>query len=265
MKRLLLFTLFLFSFYFVFAGIVVSNGLTHIYQVHNGELIKGKIEIENSGDQPQNVKLYLQDLGYNANGTTFYKDPSGNLRSNASWIKLETNLLTLKAKEKKEVFYEMTVPRSDLQQGSYWSAIIVEPTEILAPTRKNPGFSIQSVVRYAIQIISNNQTEDLKPNLKFDSIKVDKMGSIRMLNVAISNTGSLYFRPMAIIEFYDQKTGEKAGRFSSVSMGLLPGNAKTFNIDISKMNPGKYSAVLMATDDANNAFAYNTVLDIKND
>src|SRR5690242_12039050 len=101
MKHLICLISVLLSSYYAFAGLVVNNGLTHIYQVQSGNLIKGKIEIENSGEKPLDVKIYLQDLAYNASGTTYYTDPSGKDRSNAGWINLTTNIITINAKEKK--------------------------------------------------------------------------------------------------------------------------------------------------------------------
>lgn len=247
------------------AGIIVNNGLSHIYQIHAGEIIKGEITIENTSETSQTVKIYLQDVRYNASGTTFFTDPSGKATSNAGWIKLASNLITLKGKEKTSVSYEIHIPEDSLQKGSYWSTVMVEPTDNLSPNKTKGAITIQSLVRYAIQIITNNQTDDLKPNIKFDSVSITKINNKRFVNIAISNTGNLYFRPTAHIELYNRQSGEKAGTYNSIPMGILPGNAKSFQIDITNITPGKYSAVLMATDNGDNAFALNTVLDIKND
>ena len=48
-------------------------------------------------------------------------------------------------------------------------------------------------------------------------------------------------------------------------MGLLPDSSKSFYIDISKIPPDKYKAVIIATDENENAFALNVELEIKND
>ena len=266
MKSALLSILFFFIGHSLIAGVIISNGLSHEYAVQNGEIIKGSINLENSDDHPQDVKIYLQDLRYNAKGQTFYRDPiDSDQRSNANWIKLESNLLTLKPKEKRTIFYEISVPQSGINPGSYWSVIMVEPTKTIETKESKSGISIRSIVRYAIQIVTNNQTESLKPNLKFERVKLDTTDGIRRLQVALANVGNLYVKPTASIEFYDPQTGEKIGRYSSIPMVLLPDNDKMFTIDISKVKPGKYSAVLLATDDADNAFAKNIVLEIKND
>lgn len=79
---------------------MVLNGLTHNYKVENGQIYKGKIAIENTGIASQNVKIYLQDFSYKSDGSMNYTAPLTNIKTNADWIKLNTNLITLRGKEK---------------------------------------------------------------------------------------------------------------------------------------------------------------------
>ncbi|MBD8083683.1 DUF3324 domain-containing protein [Chryseobacterium sp. GCR10] len=264
-KKFLLFLLFIIASQFVKAGIVVINGLTHSYQVDKGQVYKGTIEIENTSTNPQNVKLFLQDFSYQSDGSIFYTEPLTNKRTNSNWIKLNTNLITLKGKEKTEVRYEITVPNSIAGPGSYWSVIIVEPVDDITPSDNKPGVNITSIVRYAIQVITDYNTEKAKPELKFEGVKIEKQEKQKILKIAIANTGNLYCRPTANVEIYDRKNGQKVGSFSSQTMGLLPNTSKTFDIDISKILPNKYTAVLLATDEDENAFALNVELEVKND
>ncbi|MGH2624129.1 MAG: hypothetical protein ACRDE7_10720, partial [Sphingobacterium sp.] len=156
------------------AGIVVLNGLTHTYQTDKGQVYKGKIEIQNTGNAPQAVKLYLQDITYSYDGTIEYSAPATNPKTNTGWIKLNSNLVNLKQKEKTEIFYEITVPDSISLPGSYWSTLIVEPVEELIPKNDATGIQITSIVRYAIQIITNYSTQNLKPDLLFKHVEVNK-------------------------------------------------------------------------------------------
>ncbi|MBV8328244.1 DUF3324 domain-containing protein [Chryseobacterium sp.] len=264
-KRILLLITIILQFSFLHAGIVVLNGLTHSYKVENGKVYKGKIAIENTGSAPQNVKLFLQDFSYHSNGSINYTALHTNSRSNGDWIKLNTNLITLKGKEKTEVFYEITVPNKAIDPGSYWSIIIVEPVDDIKPSDTKAGVNITSVIRYAIQVITDYETEKAKPDLKFESVKIEKEEGRQVAKIAIANNGNLYCKPTASIEIYSRKTGEKIGNYSSLAMGLLPNNSKTFHIDLSKVPPDKYKAVIIATDEDENAFALNVELEVKND
>ncbi|UTX46958.1 WxL protein host-binding domain-containing protein [Chryseobacterium sp. MA9] len=264
-KRILLLITLILQFSFLHAGIVILNGLTHSYKIENGKVYKGKVAIENTSNNPQSVKLFLQDFAYHADGTINYSALHTNKRTNGEWIKLNTNLITLKGKEKTEVFYEITVPNQARDSGSYWSVIIVEPVEDIKPNDNKPGVNITSVIRYAIQVITDFETEKAKPDLKFESVKVEKQEGKQTVKIAIANNGNLYCKPTTAIEIYNRKTGEKVGTYSSLTMGLLPGTSKTFYIDISKIPPDKYKAAIIATDEEENAFALNVELEVKND
>ncbi|WES96013.1 DUF3324 domain-containing protein [Chryseobacterium arthrosphaerae] len=264
-KRILLLIAFMLQFGFLHAGIVVLNGLTHSYKIENGKVYKGKVTIENTANTPQSVKLFLQDFTYHADGTIHYTALQTNQRTNGNWIKLNTNLVTLKAREKTEVLYEITVPDEVKSPGSYWSVIIVEPVDDIKPSDNKPGVNITSVIRYAIQVITDIETEKAKPELKFESVKVEKEEGKKTVKIAIANHGNLYCKPTASIEIYHRKTGEKVGTYSSLTMGLLPSTSKIFPIDISKLPPDKYTATIIATDEEDNAFALNVELEVKND
>lgn len=262
-KKVLFFVFFALYSINASAGIVILNGLSHSYKVENGQVYKGSVEIENTGNETQNVKLFLQDLHYNSEGNIQYMAPNALPRSNASWIKLNTNLLQLKSKEKTVVRYEITVPQSLSQTGTYWSVLIVEPVEEIKASNQTAGISINSIVRYAIQIIADYRSEEGNPEFVFDNVRVDNQGRKKYLKLAISNKGNLFSKTIATVEIYNRKTGEKLGTFSSIPLGLLPGTSKTFDIDISTIPVDKYKAVIFATDEDENAFALNVDLEVK--
>lgn len=264
-KRISLLLIFFFQFCFLQAGIVVLNGLSHVHKVEKGKVYRGKIAIENNGKQPQNVKLFLQDFSYESDGTIQYLKPGSNSRTNTGWIRMNTNLVSLKPKEKTEILYEITIPDEVIASGSYWSVVIVEPVEDIRPDEKTQGVSISSVIRYAVQVITDLDSEKAKPELKFVGIKIEKEGGSRFLNVAISNKGDLYCKPTVAVELYHNTSGQKIGTFSSQAMGLLPQTSKSFPIPLEKIPPARYNAVLIATDDDENAFALNVELEVKDD
>jgi len=243
-------------------GIVVLNGLTHIYQTDKGQVYKGKIEIQNTGDSPQSVKLYLQDLTYSYDGTIHYSAPSTNKKTNSKWIKLNSNLVNLKQKEKTEIFYEITVPDSTSLSGSYWSTIIVEPVEELLPFNNKDGLQITSIVRYAIQIITNYSTQNLKPALLFKHIEVDQSTGKKHVKIALENSGLLFCKPTTSIEIYNKISGEKVAHLFSQAMGLLPGTSKYYPIDVNDVPNGQYKVVLYATDQDQNTFALEVDMEI---
>ncbi|GAB3420077.1 WxL protein host-binding domain-containing protein [Niabella aquatica] len=263
--RILFFAAFILYYGFSQASIIIHNGLTHIYQIKDGQTYKGQITLENTAGTPQSVKLYLQDLSYQSTGIIHYSEARTNEKSNADWIQLNTNLLTLKAKEKTEILYEIKKPEKITLPGSYWSVIIVEPAEEIKPANDKPGLNISTVVRYAIQIITDYNTEEVQPSLKFENITIEKEANKKILKIGIANNGLVFCKPTVHLEMYDHKSGQKNGSYSSQPMGLLPNNSKSFFIDISAVPPGRYTAAMIAVDENENAFALNVELEIKHD
>ncbi|PRD54661.1 WxL protein host-binding domain-containing protein [Sphingobacterium gobiense] len=244
------------------ASIVVLNGLTHTYKTEKAKVYSGKIELQNTGTGPKSVKLYLQDISYSFDGTIHYTAPHTNKKTNADWIKLSTNLVNLKANQSVEIIYQVTVPDSVVREGSYWSTIIIEPVEEINPNTSNSGVQITSIVRYAIQVITDYVNSPIKPELKFEKFGVEKNGRNKILQVALSNKSEIYCRAITSIELYDSEGKQIEGQLESPVMGLLPGNSKTFNIELGNITPGKYKAVVFASDQEENTFAMNIDLEI---
>jgi len=263
--RFMLILVCVFQLVFAHAGIVVVNGLTHNFQVAHGKSYKGKVQIENTGNTTETVKIYLQDFSYKADGTTTYSALNTNKRTNSNWITLNTNLLTLKPKEKTEIFFEITVPELNNTTGSFWSVLLVEPVEEIKPNNDKSGVSVTSIIRYAVQIITDLQSSDATPQLMFEAVNLVKEDNRKVVKVAVVNTGNLFSKNIVAVELYSRESGEKIGSYSSVRLGLLPEMSKTFSIDITDVVPGNFNATILATDEQDNAFAINVELEVKND
>lgn len=246
------------------ASIVVLNGLSHQHSTEKGKVYKGVVEIQNNGKTKKNVKLYLQDLSYQADGTIAYTEPGTNNLTNTDWIKMSTNLLELQPGEKKEILYEITMPNHINAPGSYWSTLMVEPIADINPNDNSKGVQIQSIIRYAVQIITDYATQSLAPELKFENIAIEKVGNQRMLKVALANHGKIYYLTKLSLEIFDTTEAKKIEEdFSSPMMSLLPNTSKIFPVDITSLKKGTYKIVAFAKDDQENVFALEFELDVE--
>ncbi|SFI80574.1 DUF3324 domain-containing protein [Myroides guanonis] len=262
-KKLLFFIGLFFISVNLFASIIVTNGLTHSYKVKGGTVQKGVISIQNTADVSQNVKLYQQDYKYNTSGASFYEDYGKNERSNLKWIRLNSNLVKIDAKSKTNVSYEITVP-DNIIIGSTWSVIMVEPVDDIVPTNDKRGVQLKSVIRYSIQIITTNE-EAGESLLKFDAVNLNNRDGKSLLDVAVSNQGSLFHYVEVSIELFDSENGKNMGVFKSDKMSLLPTNSKLFVIDLSSMPPGSYTASILANTTEDNVFGLNIELNLSNE
>src|SRR5690606_11338141 len=173
-----------------------------------------------------------------------------------------SNLVNLKQQEKTEIFYEIRVPDSISLPGSYWSTLIVETVEELLPNQSSTGFQITSIVRYAIQIITDYSTQNLKPDLLFKHIEVQQETTNKLVKIALENTGVVYCKPSSSMEFYDKKSGNKIAQHASQAMGILPGTSKYYPIEIGDIPNGEYKVIIYATDQDHNTFALEADLEI---
>ena len=108
------------------AGIVVLNGLTHMYDVVPGETYRGTIEVQNTGKNAQPVKLSQHDYSFNYQGEVFYEKPGTLQRSNTGWIDISPSYVVLGPNEKAKLSFEIKVPQDTRMMGTYWSVIMVE-------------------------------------------------------------------------------------------------------------------------------------------
>jgi hypothetical protein len=243
-------------------NILVLNGLTHEFKVLQGEVKTGFIELKNLSDVAQSVQLYKRDYWYSYNGENRNDEPGTLARSNAKWIEINPTFITLQPDESTTVEYSITVPSVDSLKGSYWSVIMVEG---LTPpdTSKAKGIKINTVIRYAIQIVTSIGDSGTR-NLSFLNFNLDKQKEKTELSVDIENTGEWMLRPELSLEVYNTD-GESAGVIKAEKRKLYPGTSARIILDLTKLKAGKYSGVLIADCGDDYVFGSNLSLEIKNE
>ncbi|MCI0921991.1 WxL protein host-binding domain-containing protein [Sphingobacterium rhinopitheci] len=262
-KNIILLLLIIGNFYNTKANIIIVNGLTHQFKTEKGQIYTGKIEVQNIGKTTKSIKLYLQDMSYNSEGEIYYTAPGSNKLTNTDWLKFNTNHIELQPGQKSEFSFEFTVPNHITDKGTYWSTCMIEPVEEIPPNNSTNGLQINSVVRYAIQLITDYSTQSLSPVIKFKTINVDNSNPQKYLKIALANDGKIFCRANISIDIFDKKDGIKMeGNFMSQTLGLLPNTSKTFPIDISGLKSGTYKLVAFAKDELDNIFAIEFELDV---
>ena len=67
------------------AGVSVTSGLTYEKEAQVGETCRGVIQLRNTGEDPQEVKIYQTDYLFFCDGRNIYGEPGKDSRSNADW------------------------------------------------------------------------------------------------------------------------------------------------------------------------------------
>jgi len=244
------------------ANILVMNGLTHEHQAVQGEVRNGIIELKNVSQQPQSVQLYQRDYWYSHQGENRHDTPGTLKRSNAGWININPTFVTLAPEETVTVEYEITIPAVDSLTGTYWSVIMVEGLQP-PDTAATEGIRINTVIRYAVQIITHIGNSGTV-NITFLRFNLSKQENGTELAVVLENIGQRLVKPEVSIEIYDSN-GTTLGVTTAESRKLYPGTSANFFLDLSHLQTGSYTGILIADCGDDYVFGSNLTLDIKDD
>lgn len=244
-------------------NILILNGLTHEHQTLQGEVTNGTIVLKNLSEVSQSVQLYQRDYWFSYNGENRHDDPGTLPRSNAKWIKINPTFVTLKPNETATIEYEITVPDIDTLSGTYWSVIMVEGLNPPDTTANNRGIKINTIIRYAVQIITNIGDTGVR-NLSFEHFNLSRRDSVTELSVALENKGQRILRPELSLQVYDSN-GASQGIIKAEKRRLYPGTSAMIVLDLSKLKVGSYKGLLIADCGDDYVFGSNLTLDIKDE
>jgi len=244
------------------ASVEVIGSLKYIFNTNPGEVVRGQIRIQNSDPIDQEVRIYQTDYLYNFQEQTFYDEPGiqgGNKRSNAGWIQYSPKTVVLKAKESRNVEFEISTPSGDSIFGTYWSAIMVEGVTPIDPNQKG-DLSIRTVTRYSVQIVNeiNKKGAGL---LKFMEPTLIKEGTNKLfLAIDIINEGAHYIAPELNMELYDE-SGTLVKTITAPKKGLYPTTSTRFKLDLEGLPAKKtYTAMIVAAGQDDDVFGLEYTL-----
>ena len=260
-----LFSLLFFCFQspFATASIVISNGLTHIHKVNEGQVVKGVIEIQNTDLDRRAIRVYQKDYLYSHNGEVYYNEPGSNPRSNAIWMDYSPSYMELESQQKTIINYEITIPAGQELVGSYWSILMVEGISPITEANQNAGVNISTVMRYAIQIVTNFGDSG-KNSLEFLEAKLDKVDGVKVGMVALENNGERLLIPEISIELFNSD-GVSVGIIIAKKKKIYPGTSARFYLDLAGIPKGNYQAVVLADCAEEDIFGLNLTLALGDD
>ncbi len=243
------------------AGINVVGDMTQEKSLKPGELFEGSLSINNSGTEAEDVKIYQTDYLFFADGRNEYGDPGKIPRSNASWITFSPRQATVPPKGSVRVNFSVKVPNDQNLIGTYWSTLMIEKInkgslESSTPPadKKKIQMSFSSVMRYAVQIISNMGDTGTR-SLKFSDPRIIKDGKGYFLEIDIENNGERILRPDTWIQLVDSngkfvsstdKDGKKTDRFTAGKQRTYPGTSIRFRFNLGSIAEGKYKSLVVA-------------------
>lgn len=261
MKNITGFVFLICSFLITFntwASIEVVGSLKHIHNAQPGDVIHGQIKIQNSGDYPQEVRVYQTDYLYNYENYTLYDPPVTHPRSNASWIEYSPQTTIVNSHEAQFIQYQIKIPNDTSLKGSFWSILMVEGVNPIDPEQKGK-LSINTVTRYAIQIVNELDNKGLGELQFMEPTLLTEEGKL-ILAIDILNTGDHYISPEVSIEFFDDN-GNQVKKIEANRKGLFPSTSARFRIDLQGLESNKtYQALIIAAGKNDDVFGLEYTL-----
>ena len=265
MKKILCFFLFfVFLVDFSFAGVSVIGKLTREKTLQPGEKFEGVINLKNTGETSCRVNVYQTDYLFYADGSNIYGEPGSAVRSNANWLSVSPNRLTIPPNEMASVYYTVRVPQiqelasayNNVQVpespdliGTYWSMVMIEPVpetgpESIEDEAGKVKMGIQTKVRYGIQMVTNIGDTGAR-KIKFSDKKLIDQDGQKLLQMDIENIGERWLSPTLWVEIYDNY-GAKVGRFESSKKRIYPACSVRHKVELTDVPKGKYKALVVA-------------------
>lgn len=256
------------------AGIVVVNGLSHVHNLEKGDVDQGVIIVKNNGSTPEPVTVYQRDFSFNYKGETFYESEGTNNRSNTGWLVINPVSFVIEPAQEVKIIYETRVPNLDTIQGTYWSVIMIEPGVELDTNKQQLSVSINSVLRYAVQIITNvnapaNETgatggDEPTVNLEFLNIEIVKELGKNYLVIDAENNGDIFLRTEMAVEIFDSNGGS-IGVYKSQKGRTYPGTSKRYVILLPDLENGSYQSILVADSENDEVLGVELTLELSDD
>lgn len=231
----------------VAAQIMVVGNSVQEQQAASGERYTGEIRLRNQGTEAQPVRIYQTDYLFYADGTNLYPTAGSHPRSNGEWITISPMDLVVPGGEEVDVTYEVAVPAGGELAGTYWSMIMVEPTEAIVDIPEEtpePVVGVRATVRFGIQVATHVPGEAQHAlRLGNPRVTVDEGGS-RSLEFQLVNEGGVGYRPAVSVEMYDDMAVLVATL--EAQRGLIyPGTSALQRFDLSNLPGGSYEAVVV--------------------
>ncbi|MBI2104264.1 MAG: hypothetical protein HYT90_01610 [Candidatus Omnitrophica bacterium] len=192
--------------------------------VARGQAVTGAIEVENQGDEPVQLEVYLQDWEYleGGNGEKQFSSPGSSPWSASSWISYYPSRLELPGRGKGTVEYTVRVPM-DASGGRY--AVLFFESAVGASPPDEQGVVVQYTGRlgslFEIEVAGTvERTGELR------EVTVGRPDDDRPLALGYSfvNTGNVVLRPKAYFNIVD-RTGRYFGRGEFNPLYTFPGRS----------------------------------------
>ena len=209
-----------------------------------GQAASGTIEVENQGEGPLIVDVYLQDWEYleGGSGDKLFSAPGTSPWSASNWINYYPKKLELPGHGKGFVEYTIQVPSGAV--GGHYAVLFFE-SMLGAAAKNEQGVTVQYTGRLGslFEIESAGSVERAGAISRFTLGRPDEDRPLS-LSYTFNNTGNVAIRPKAYFNITDG-TGRYFGRGEFKPLYTFPGRSGSTATEwTGALAPGEYTVLL---------------------
>jgi len=228
-----------------FAGsFSVEGTLVHRYQLAQGALDTGKVNLRNTSTEGTTVGAKLIDFVDTDQGVATYG--GGTLkRSAAAWVTIAQPLVEVPESSQAPVEWTVRVP-DGAPPGSYWAAIELTPSAIESAStvgRRSVGIAV--VQQYSISLFV--EVPGGKTSLSFGAKSLEQTQKGAVLHASLVNDGDYRLRPKLYVDVYDDR-GVERSHLEGKDLWIYPDTTRDYSLPLENLPPGKYSLLIVADD-----------------
>jgi hypothetical protein len=244
-------------------GAIAPDGdATHVHKARPGEHYRGVLVIRNPGNEAVQVKVYQTDYSFSADGSNRFDTPGTLDRSNAGWLRLGREQVSIAPAAVASIDYEVHVPDEPVLTGTYWSVVMVqELSGAEASGRPRAGMQLTQTLRHAIQIVTEIGDSG-SGAVAFRNARMSGAAENRLFQVDLENTGERWLRTDMWLELHDAE-GRLLGRFPGKRRRTFPGTSVRNDVPLGSAPPGRYLGLLVADGGRNDLFGMQIELDLR--
>lgn len=212
-----------------------------------GETVTQTITFGNSSDKALSFVSRIQDWDRDSLGNKIYYDSNTLPSSNAKWLTLSGNAVSVQPGENKQIIISLTIP-ADAKKLTNSMLFFTQVKEQEVQQKKTEKIGINVLMEVGIQVyyIPRGLNQGDFEFLSFDDRGIFTVGKIKKRRMAlkIHNKGSLNRDAFVRFELTNKETGEEI-KIAPTTLAMLPGATQSVILDLPPDLKGKFLVVAL--------------------
>lgn len=242
----------------------LASPLRQVVTVAPGGSYKGEIVLVNGSTQAMTVQVSQVDFLPTEEGVG-YPELGSLPRSNAGWLEVNPGGVQIPAGGQVVVPYSIKTPNDPSLAGSYWSMILLTPSDAESVQKTQEGgiqTSVRTQFRYGVSVVTNLGKSG-ESGLSFENPKFERPqgGANAHLQISLKNTGDRLLNPEVQLELFNAG-GAQVDRLEAQADRIFPGGSMRQDFELGKLAPGEYTAVVIADAGGEDVFGTRYTLNV---